>query len=307
MNLKELVRTQSDLVGNRRDESDSQCKQAYFLIGEAEAKGFVDKTPLKQAMRLFIQAARQRRSYVEPYIGLAYLSLLIDQKEVAHKYLQTALKLEPQNEDALRLLRYLSEEPEASAKDGIELLELPGKDLDQDQLYDQLEKTLFHWIRELMKLPPPQPVFKAEAFELLQRQTEELQDRLQGFERQIASLDKEFDTSELRRRMRPLEVVLQRSQRAIEVSEKMQMILKQIQGLIESVRSISARLESSRPDSLAGLENELESLIDSCDWVADHLDPLDEQGYDISVLLHHYRMLTEMIEQIRDRMDELQG
>ena len=85
MNLKELVRTQSDLVANRKDESESQCKQAYFLIAEAEAQGFSDKAPLKQAMRLFIQAARQRRRYVEPYIGLAYISLLIDQKEVALK------------------------------------------------------------------------------------------------------------------------------------------------------------------------------------------------------------------------------
>lgn len=303
MNLKELVKTQSNLVANRRDESETQCKQAYFLIAEAEANGFTDKAPLKQAMRLFIQAARQRRTYVEPYIGLAYLSLLIDQKEVAQKYLQTALKIEPQNEDALRLQNYITEGPEESPTDSFSLPELE-KPLDHDQLYDQLEKTLFHWIRELMKLEPPVATLKPEDLETLQARTDELESRVLSFERQIGSLDKEFDTSELRRRMRPLEVMLQRGQRALEVSEQMQLIQKQVQGLAETVKAINARLQNPTADLLARLENEMESVMDSCDWVADRLEQLDGQGHDISQLEHNYNILAAMIDQIRDVMDE---
>ncbi|MEZ0367630.1 MAG: hypothetical protein ACAI44_00945 [Candidatus Sericytochromatia bacterium] len=306
MNLKELVRTQSDLVANRRDESESQCKQAYFLIAEAEGQGFVDKAPLKQAMRLFIQAARQRRNYVEPYIGLAYLSLLIDQKEVALKYLQTALRLEPGNEDALRLQNYLVEgPPEPVAEESFELVTLETvQTQDPDQLYDQLEKALFHWIRELMKQPPPQAGIKPEVIEQLQKQNEELEDRVRGFDRQITLLDQDFDTSELRRRLRPLEVMLQRYQKALEVSESMQMIHKQLQGLIDTVRGISARVQNPVPEQLQRAEAEIESLMDSCDWVADQLDALDNQGHDIGPLEYSYKILAAIIEQVRDTVDE---
>ncbi|PKL79205.1 MAG: hypothetical protein CVV27_02205 [Candidatus Melainabacteria bacterium HGW-Melainabacteria-1] len=307
MNLKELVRTQSDLLANRRDESESQCKQAYFLIAEAEAQGFNDKAPLKQAMRLFIQAARQRRRYVEPYIGLAYLSLLIDQKEVAQKYLQTALQLEPQNEDALRLQQYLIDGPEETpALEGFALLALEPvtSALDPDQLYDQIEKSLFHWIRELMKLPPPLPCLIAEDLEQLKQQTEELESRVLQVEHQISSLDQEFDTSELRRRLRPMETMLQRYQRALDASEQMLTIQKQIQSLIDTVRGISSRLQRPTPELLVRIETELESLMDSCDWVADQIDAIENQGHDIAPLAYNYNILTTLIEQIRDIVDE---
>ncbi len=302
MNLKELVRTQSNLVANRQDESASLCKQAYFLIAEAESQGFVDKAPLKQAMRLFIQAARQKRRYVEPYVGLAYLSLLIEQREVAKKYLTTALQIEPNNEDALRLQSYLTEEPEALPEEGLKLPELD--DLDPDQLYDQLEQTLFGLIRELMKMPPPLATLEPDALEALQKQTDELESQAQTYDKQIQSLEREFDTSELRRRIRPLEAMLKRAQKALEASEKMVQIQSQIQGLLQTVKNISARLAQPTPELLQRTENELESLMDSCDWAADQLDALEEQGHDISPLAHSYHVLTAIIEQIRDSLDE---
>lgn len=303
MNLKELVRTQSNLVANRQDESASLCKQAYFLIAEAENQGFADKAPLKQAMRLFIQAARQKRRFVEPYIGLAYLSLLIDQREVARKYLTTALQVEPDNEDAQRLLQYLSEEPEAQDEEGFKLPDLGG--LDPDKLYDQLEQALFSLVRELMKLPPPLATLDPEAIEGLKRQSDDFETQVRTFDKQIHSLEREFDTSELRRRMRPLESMLQRAQKALEASERMQQIQTQIQGLLNTVRAISGRLSQASAELLQRSEQELESVMDSCDWVADQLDEIENQGHDISVLAHSYHVLTAVIEQIRDTLDEL--
>lgn len=302
MNLKELVRTQSNLVANRQDESASLCKQAYFLIAEAESQGFVDKAPLKQAMRLFIQAARQKRRYIEPYVGLAYLSLLIEQREVAQKYLTTALQIEPNNEDALRLQSYLTEEPEALPEESFKLPELDG--LDPDQLYDQLEQSLFGLIRELMKMPPPLATLDPDSLEALKKQTDELESQAQTYDKQIQSLEREFDTSELRRRIRPLEAMLKRAQKALEASEQMVQIQSQIQGLLQTVRNISARLAQPTPELLQRTENELESLMDSCDWAADQLDALEEHGHDISALAHSYHVLTAIIEQIRDSLDE---
>ncbi|HEY9842861.1 MAG TPA: hypothetical protein V6D23_20510, partial [Candidatus Obscuribacterales bacterium] len=175
---------------------------------------------------------------------------------------------------------------------------------DPDQLYDQLEKALFHWIRELMKQPPPQAGIKPEVIEQLQKQNEELEDRVRGFDRQITLLDQDFDTSELRRRLRPLEVMLQRYQKALEVSESMQMIHKQLQGLIDTVRGISARVQNPVPEQLQRAEAEIESLMDSCDWVADQLDALDNQGHDIGPLEYSYKILAAIIEQVRDTVDE---
>lgn len=308
MNLKELVRAQSSLNQNRQEESDTLCKQAYFLIAEAEAKGFVDKAPLKKAMHLFIQAAKQKRRYSEPYIGLCYLSLLIDQREVATKYLITALQIDPQNEDALRLQAYLNEEPKQQvAEDSFKLVDLDPEyreDVDLDQLYDQLEQKLLLVIKELMNYPPPIPALNEADIDILKNQVDELEQRVNLYEKQIALLDREFDTSELRRRFRPMEVMLKRTQKALEVSERMVSINQQIQGLIDTTKGIIQRLANSSIDVIGRAEKELESLMDSCDWVADQIDAIDSEGHPTHALENTYNILVALIDQAREIIDE---
>jgi hypothetical protein len=98
--------------------------------------------------------------------------------------------------------------------------------------------------------------------------------------------------------------MVQRAQRAVEVSERMQMIQKQIQGLIDTVQGISQRIQSPSPESLKRADQELEALMDSCDWVADQLDALDAQGHNIAPLEYSYNLVASLVEQVRDTIDE---
>ena len=100
MNLKNLVQAQAGLINQRRDGSDTLCRQAYALLAESESQGFEDKELLKEAMRLFIQAIRQQRQNPEPYLGLIYLFFLIGEENQANLYLDIVFKLAPQHQEA---------------------------------------------------------------------------------------------------------------------------------------------------------------------------------------------------------------
>jgi tetratricopeptide (TPR) repeat protein len=99
----------SILNSNNESLCEKECKDGYYLIAKAEALGFVDKQPLKDAVRHFMSAIVSNRSHPEGYIGLGYLALLISKVDLATQYLARALEISPDNADAQRLLDYIKQ------------------------------------------------------------------------------------------------------------------------------------------------------------------------------------------------------
>ncbi|MGV3525552.1 MAG: hypothetical protein ACO1RX_15085 [Candidatus Sericytochromatia bacterium] len=301
MNLKELVHAQSQLLQHRHSEADLLCQRAYYLIAEAEAGDFANKALLKQALQLFIQAVRQQRRAPEPYIGLAYLAILLEQRDQARRYLQTALGLNPQQSDAAQLLSYLEDTPPSAS--GIPTFaEVAFSDL--DRLHEHIEQQLYDFVRTLMQQAPPEISFEAEAIRALRQTSTALQNQIQSFESRIVLLEGEFDTADLRRRLRPADAIFKRYQRALDSSESQMLIHEEIIRLIERVRSLFGQSET-QPLSPAR-ERELESLMDRCDWLADRLDELAAEER-LETLEYRYHALIEMIEQVREKLDDDTG
>lgn len=301
MNLKELVHAQSQLLQHRHSEADLLCRQAYYLIAEAEAGDFANKALLKQALMLFTQAVRQQRRAPEPYIGLAYLAILLEQRSQARRYLQTALGLNPQQSDAAQLLNYLEQAPPVTTALPA-FAEAPFGDL--DRLHEHIEQQLYEFVRTLMQQAPPEISFEPEAIRALQATTTALQEQIQTFENRIVLLEGEFDTADLRRRLRPAEAIFKRYQRALDSSESQRAVHGEIIRLIETVRSLFGQSEAEplSPER----ERELESLMDRCDWVADRLDELSAEER-LETLEYRYHALIEMIEQVREKLDDDTG
>jgi hypothetical protein len=80
-------------------------RRGYSKIAEAEAAQFENKQPLRDASAEFFTSAR---AHPDPtvYTGLAYLNLLIGAPELAAKYLDAALALDPSYSDALVLYHH---------------------------------------------------------------------------------------------------------------------------------------------------------------------------------------------------------
>lgn len=304
MNLKELVHAQSHLLQHRHSEADLLCKQAYYLIAEAEAGDFAEKALLKQALQLFTQAARQQRRYPEPYIGLAYLAILLEQRVQAQRYLQTVLSLAPQHADAAQLLHYLSHPPETpSAWPSPAASALPQTPADLDQLHEQLEHQLYAFVRQLMQQPPPEAGFENATVAELRTQSESLAAQIQVFEQQLVLLEGEFDTADLRRRLRPAEAIYRRYQAALTSSELQMTIHGEIIQLIETVRHLWPEFTAPHAAPRSTLESQLEKLMDRCDWLADRLDELGAEQA-LETLEYRYHALVNMLEELREKLDE---
>lgn len=75
---------------------------AFFAT--AQESGFHDKPALKEASNLFLRAIAADRSKPQPLVCMGYLLLLLNNQEMARRYLDEAVRVDPANEDAKKLL-----------------------------------------------------------------------------------------------------------------------------------------------------------------------------------------------------------
>lgn len=290
MNLKQLVQTQSELLQQREFEVDTLCQQAYHLIAESEATGFTDKQALRQAMQLFSQALRQQRTALEPYIGMAYLAMLLNQNEISRKCLLTALQLSPDHPDALSLLHYLDGEITAIS----EPHDSKGVDLD----YDVLETELFHLAHHLAQEDLPNADPHSETQTTLQCHLENLQQKVEYFEQKLSPLEDYFNTTNLRQHLKPAENCIRVCLQRLELCREMQATQQHMQNLNYALRALSDLQEP-----LQEKERELEKLNDQIEELSERLQRFAQDGGKITDLEHSFRILQAMLEQMQDNLD----
>ena len=81
------------------------CEQAFQKVAEAQKSKFENKEALKQASNFFFDIIRTE-PFVQAYVGLAYLFLLLDNKKSAILYLDAATNINPHDPDVKTLLEY---------------------------------------------------------------------------------------------------------------------------------------------------------------------------------------------------------
>ncbi len=295
MNLKHLVQAQISLISQRRDGTDTLCRQAYALLAESESQGFEDKDLLKEAMRLFIQAIRQQRQNPEPYLGLIYLFFLIGEETQAQQYLAIVLKLDPQHQEAQTLLRFMQVKPETEQ---VLQLSWEGEQLSPEQIYDKLELSLYYVLQDIRRqdLALAKLNHSAEVLRYLQQ----LAAWLKQFESGLQQLDMSYDTSSLIRRLQPVENRVSQLKSLLAASESLQKLSHSLNTLLAESRQLYQAVEAQQ---LTEIEAKLERLLDASDKNAQALSDLVGTGVDLAEVQRSYTALKAIIEQIYETID----
>lgn len=303
MDLKALVNTHRRIAENRQDVGVDYCQKGFMLLAQAELTEFREKQLLKDATSYFIRAIRFKRTSTDAYVGLGYLLILLTDYEGASKYLKEALRLDPSNGDAAKLLEHVQTHQPQSVKPNAQPEDL--SDLNYDELYDKIEILIFTQIKTIMETPPMIPTVDTDALKALEQQTAAFETTYQHIVQQLDIIEAEIDTSDLRNNLRPFEIALGRFQTGLSTSHHMQKIQA---GILKEMHRVKEHLMQVRnnPESTENEEVFLDDVMDHCDALADELDVLERKAISIEPLLQRYESLVALIEQFRDTLDEHQ-
>lgn len=311
MNLTQIGGLENRLRAGKTDRSDrarQECESAILSLQTAYEQGFSDKTLLKRAHAGFIAAIRFNRQDPVPYLGLTYLLILIGDPAMARKYLQEALRLEPESAEAMEVLQYLTALEKGTltpASAGPAAPVLAADDTDFDAIYEQVESFVRKQLHSLMSRPVmPRPTLDPARLQSLRQEFAEVQQSREYIDRQMRILEAEIDTAMLANQLRPFESLSRRFEQALQLSETLGQVMGQLQAELNASRQLLLRAQALvSPAGLNALEQELELSMDRCDALADTLDPLENQVDDFKQLQAVYESLVDIVEEIRDALD----
>lgn len=98
--MQEIHTLQAEVKANR-ERNQALAKEcslvAQGFLLEAQRQGFADKHPLKQASHYFLKALELHHRQIEAYLGLAFLSALVNQYDKAQQLLAQAKAINPED------------------------------------------------------------------------------------------------------------------------------------------------------------------------------------------------------------------
>lgn len=281
------------------------AKLGWRCLQQAHQHQFADNKCLKQASEAFLSAIQHKRQFASPYVGLAYVMLLLGQPLKAKPYLERAYQYEPQYPDIGPLWQFIQYQGATLQRHQANPLPLMGLS-DPEALYEQSETAIYQLLKLISEQIPPLPKFLLEESAMAQWESKcaALIEKGQQLQIQLEWLDETFDISELRQKFMPLERWCERAVSMLVLSRQIGQQRQQIQQLTQRViRAIC----HPPPDyqSYNQQEQQLEQTMDDCDFCADQLDQLEEQGYNVEPLLTDYHTLLAHVERWQEVLDEV--
>jgi tetratricopeptide (TPR) repeat protein len=327
MDFKQLLTMREEigsLSSKRHKESDVSYLQGLSLLEKAHAQQYKDKSLLLRASDAFMDAIQHNRRNPDPYVGVAYLFLLLGKTPKAIRYLNEARRVAPSHEKARILLDSILEQQDIQKEDAQFAEEFPentpptemafaanklpelDRNKDYDLLYDQIETLLMEQSKKLMNEPiEANPSMNISELGNVRERGAQLNQIYGHIDRQLKILDEEIDTSELRIRLRPLEVMKRRLDQILTVSQQYQEIQARSQDAQSQCQKLYRQILSCQTASeQRQIEAAIEPLLDECDKIADALDSIAEQGFDISPVEDYYQQLIGAVETCQDLLDE---
>lgn len=293
LNLKELKSLQSQseaLSQKRRSRADEQYLAGMDQLIRAHEQGFADPEPGRQACLAFIEAIRQNRADIRPYLMLAYLFAIFADFRTAGQYLKGAHAAAPGHPDVSRF---------RAAIQAMQLRSLQSEDDEAQGLAAELTALL----RELATQAPPVPSPDPGRIAALSERSRAFHARQQALMQQVAALGANEDTGgldqqlqQLQRLWHPHDAALQHAQRLAGIQTRIRQACQPAAALIRQ------SLTASGPE--AQLDAAIESLLDQCDGFADELDALDGRGVPIDEVKPDYDRLVQLIETLQESLDE---
>ncbi|MGE3726790.1 MAG: hypothetical protein AB7I41_14615 [Candidatus Sericytochromatia bacterium] len=302
----------SALSKKRQQEADRHYKMGFQILDTAYKQRFQNLALLEQACNEFIQAMRHNRSDVRPYLALSYLFSLVNNYPNAWKYAKAAKDLEPQNEVVLNWLKTLSEQenkfeikkqrPPELGHSGEQGLDATPQNI--QQMYAKLQTFLVAQVKHVMELKAPEPSLDNAALHEMNMALHIFQQNAEQIEKQFSWLEKHRNIDDLRKLYTPFEANLRRYREAIGVAMSLSELLERIQELSSEVERCHGQIERLQdPQEIPPVSETLEAILDQCDYLADNIDYLDTQGYDLSLLEKSYAALTQQVSGCQDLLD----
>jgi hypothetical protein len=318
MNLKTLSQFESvtsRLASNRTQNADKFTDHGLECLARV-----LNQTQVKEQKKLllgafdaFVNALSSQRSQPEPYIGIAFVLILIGNYPKALNYLKEARRLSPEHPD-LTLLFDMIQKLQLKGKTNagasrIAVVEVQNtENIDYDELYDQIEMTIVTEVRLMMQdnRSIPHPSCEERDLNNLRSKHDALWKLYSSIRDQLKVLEEEIDTSDLESHLKPFSVSLNRFEVALKISHDLIQLksniieqTKQSQVLINEIKV------SDDPNDLPVAEENLEVLLDDCDRFADQLDDADGKKYPVKPLLTLYAKMVAQLETLQDLLDEM--
>jgi len=261
---------------------------------------------LNQLRSLISETLRLKSTQPRPLIMIAYLLLLAGNLRQSIRFQQLAESLAPDS-DEVRRMRELIQDAVSSTPMNIPQSEVQQTNTvntleDSHYLYDQTEDRIRACIKGIMLRPPlPGPNLDPADCQMVQSLLTEFEEDHAEFVSNLESLEAEWDISELKRLLLPMEKFLTRLKKQRNLFRLFLELDQAMHRQIQNVTVLRLELTNNKksPESQA-----MEQLYDACDALADQLDQLEEQGLLISPFMENYNLLKTGIEALQETLDE---
>lgn len=309
------------LVIDNKTKTSTQAYQFYeqglAIVQKAKADCFKDKESLNQAAELFTQAIDLAPRLPDPHAGMGYLFLILNLKPMAIKYFKQALKIDPNHPSSLQFLAGIQEqESQPELPDyykylvALENYSPPLTQEEFNERYDMVESLIFERVKAIMNVKLPEsPIIDPQRYNEMEFTYQEYDIFIVSIKEQLGIIEEDLDTHDLKARLKPLEIMMKRIQILMQQSVEFQYAQELIIQCTKAASHFFAVLNEYKqtqkplPDDF---EDSLELLYNYCDEIADHLDNLNTQGLNIAKLEPLYEDMVRYIQQIQERLDELQ-
>ncbi|PIQ25539.1 hypothetical protein COW36_21070 [bacterium (Candidatus Blackallbacteria) CG17_big_fil_post_rev_8_21_14_2_50_48_46] len=267
----------------------SSWEEGLSFLERARQEHFRNLESIQQAYLAFKGAIAQTPALPEPYLAMAYLLWQTGYDDNAYFICQEALKISPENKDALQIC--------AKLERGKRLKRNPNRScISLDGLYDEVEalllKYVHYYLHTQVEMTPE--LTKMSAFS-------NLSSIISEFEAYFELLKQEFDMNSLYARLYPLQVLAKRQEKMHFLANHMQKLMQ----IIEDQREHTLQLIREYEPSTENLEYEsqFESILDQCDMIADQIDELEKQGHNTRMLELSYNRWIETVNFLQEQME----
>lgn len=303
------------MAQQRHDVAADLINRGFAALITAQQEDFANRERLIEASELLIEAIRQQRSNPDPYIGVGYMLWLVGEYQESISYLQEALSFDPENADAHHLLAQMSQSrpapqpaaaPQPVYKQAVHESD-EGEEPDYDDLYDQAESLITQSVQQVSGIGPQAFSVSDERFviEKMERKYKSLAQIQKDIIKRIEFVEAEIDCDELRSRLRPFDVFLERCRQTLAKSWQQVELGQVINDHILWLKVELDRFGTAHHNQMSDLNQErFECLLGDCDTLADQLDQLEQEGQNVTSLIQAYEQLAGYVGDMQDLLDQ---
>lgn len=292
------------------EDPDTCYVSACQLLDEIQAGGFENKAGLLEVHRLLQTALRKVPQEARFLIEMARLLYLLGDSGSAKVYLKQTLDRDPEHAEAQELFQYIEyetslSEDECWARDleRFSALRFPKSQTEYDAFYERVLRFTQEQVRYLLQSEINHTLTldeeNSELQSILYQQTLAIKAQI---EESLDVLEAEFETSEIRLQMRPLEQLQERLFKALHYNGAFQILQDGCEALQEEALQLLKQMNQLSEEER---EAALNQLMEDCDALADDLDDIElETGSNL--IMQEYERLLKLVQHLVDVFDEVQ-